>query len=511
MTSRGDAQRSGAIRTDAYLSVESIAKPGFGLEWKRKLENAPRQSVSLTQGVGGNGSTLNPAPVILAGSGNHVYGVEVDTGGLSWSRHFGDVAASRATAACPGGMTASVTRSTNVTQPAAGANPARGGGRGPYLSGVGKPGEGVPDELMQGGMGGPGSPARGGGGFGGPGGPAGPGPGGPPGAGPGGARGGQPGPGPFFGAGRGPQTVYAIASDGVLHTLGAMEGKDVKKPIAFMPPNANVSDTIAIGDTLYAATSNGCSGVPDGVWAIDLSAPDPKAISWKSTGSPAGMAFDSKGTLFVTAADNLFALDPKTLEPRDSFSMPGASFTTPPVVFAYQDQELIAAATKDGRIVLLNAASLGGADHKTPLPTSAPTTKSAAWSPSALATWEDAAKTRFLLIPAVAAKGSIIAYKVAGTPLAPKLEQVWTAGDLGTPSAPIVVNGVVFALKTGSPSAPAVLYAFDGLSGNAIWNSGKSIASYVRSTDLWSSSAQVYVATHDATIYAFGFAMDRHL
>jgi hypothetical protein len=62
--------------------------------------------------------------------------------------------------------------------------------------------------------------------------------------------------------------------------------------------------------------------------------------------------------------------------------------------------------------------------------------------------------------------------------------------------------------KTGS--SPAVLYAFDAVSGKELWNSGKSITSYVRSTGIWSSNAQVYVATHDSTVYAFGFAMDRH-
>jgi outer membrane protein assembly factor BamB len=205
------------------------------------------------------------------------------------------------------------------------------------------------------------------------------------------------------------------------------------------------------------------------------------------------------------------ALDPKTLDLKDSFALPGASFSTPPTVFSYEEQEIVAAGTKDGRIVLLNTASLGGSDHKTPLHISTATSKSSAWSPPALATWEDAAKNRFLLTPAVAAKGSIVAYKVVGSALSPKLEQAWTAGDLGTPSAPIVVNGVVFALKTGSASTPAVLYAFDALSGKPLWDSGRSIASSVRSTGLWSSSAQVYVATHDATVYAFGFAMDRHL
>jgi hypothetical protein len=300
-----------------------------------------------------------------------------------------------------------------------------------------------------------------------------------------------------------------------------MEGKDLKKPISFLPPNANVSDTIAIGETVYATTANGCGGVPNGIWTLDRASESPNAISWKSGGNPVGIAFDSKGTLFAAIgdgpgdaeghADSIVSLDPKTLEVKDWFSTPGASFSTGPTIFLYNDQELVAAAAKDGRIFLLNAASLGGKDHKTPLHASVATTKSGAWSPLAFATWEDPGKNRFLLLPNVSSKGTVIAYKVVGTAASPTIEQVWTAGDLGTPSAPIVVNGVVFAVKSGSPSSPAVLYAFDGASGKELWNSGKAITSYVRSTALWSSNAQVYVATHDATIYAFGFAMDRHL
>lgn len=159
----------------------------------------------------------------------------------------------------------------------------------------------------------------------------------------------------------------------------------------------------------------------------------------------------------------------------------------------------------------MDAASPGGVDHKTALAVSSATNASKSWSPSAIASWEDADKNRFLLIPAVHGKGSIVAFKMTGDAAKPSLEQVWTAGDLGAPSAPIVVNGVVFALKPGSSSSPAVLYAFSGKDGKELGNSGKSIASYVHSTAIWSPNAQVYVTTHDGAIYAFGFAMDRHL
>ena len=50
----------------------------------------------------------------------------------------------------------------------------------------------------------------------------------------------------------------------------------------------------------------------------------------------------------------------------------------------------------------------------------------------------------------------------------------------------------------------------DGASGKKFWNSGKMIASFIRSTGLWSSNGHVYAATHDSTVYAFGMPMDRH-
>jgi outer membrane protein assembly factor BamB len=318
------------------------------------------------------------------------------------------------------------------------------------------------------------------------------------------------------------QTFYELSSNGAVHTIGLHEGKEIKKPVPFLPANANVADLTAIDDVLYATTINGCGGAPNGIWSVDLTSDDHKVRSWNSGASPIGEpAFDSKGNLYVSFgegppgagdhADSVVSLDGKTLEVKDWFTVSGASFATGPSIFTYAGRELAAAATKDGRIFVLDTASLGGADHKSALAVSVATNSSKNWSPSALATWEDADKDRFLLIPATRGKGTIAAFKLTGDAPKLSLEQAWTKGDMGTPSAPIIVNGVVFALKTGSASSPAVLYAFDAKDGKEVWSSGKSIASYARSSGIWSSNGQVYVATHDGTVYAFGFAMDRHL
>jgi outer membrane protein assembly factor BamB len=334
-----------------------------------------------------------------------------------------------------------------------------------------------------------------------------------------------------------PQNLYAVTSDGIMHTLGQFLGKDVERPVPFLPANANVSDLIAVNETLYAATINGCGGAPNGIWAIDLANDAKSVTTWKNAASPVGApAFDSNGTVYVAVGEGpvtgggysnaIVALDAKTLQVKDSFTAPNARFASTPTIFPYKGREILAAATKDGRVFLLDTASLGGADHKTPLFISAPTTTTPGYSPPALATWEDSAQNRWVLIPVAAAKSGVAALKVTGDAIRPALQQEWVSRGLVSPSAPIVVNGVAFVLSTGeyipptgmatltaklSKSVTAVLYALDATTGKELWSSGKTITSFVHSAGLWSSDGQVYVATYNSTVYAFGFAMDRHL
>jgi outer membrane protein assembly factor BamB len=517
-TSRGDAQRAGWVRTDGYISVENLQQQRFGLEWKRKLDNAPRQMNSLTPGVSAGDSGWNVTPVNIGGSSNNVYGIEIDTGGVAWSRRF-DAPIVAGTPACPGGMTASVTRPTALNQIVTGsAGPFRGRGRrGPLspIGGVGQPGEGVPMELMQR-LGGGGAIVA---------------------AGASGGRSGAAAPAPVIPQYMYSPNLYVVASDGIMRTLGLFLGKDVQKPAPFLPANANVTDLIAVNETLYAATINGCGGAPNGIWAIDLASDTRSVTSWKNAASPVGApALDSNGTVYVAIGEGpvtgegysnaIVALDPKTLQVKDSFTATNAAFASTPTILVYKGHEILAAATKDGRVFLLDTASLGGADHKTPLFVSAATTTMQGYSPSALATWEDSAQNRWLLAPVGAAKSSVAALKVTGDAARPALQPGWVSRDLVSPAAPIVVNGVAFVLSTGeyipatgtatladkiSKSVPAVLYALDASTGKELWNSGKAITSFVHSAGLWSSDGQVYVATYDSTVYAFGFAMDRHL
>ena len=76
-------------------------------------------------------------------------------------------------------------------------------------------------------------------------------------------------------------------------------------------------------------------------------------------------------------------------------------------------------------------------------------------------------------------------------------------------ATPIVVNGVVFALSSGSLRGPsAMLYALDAATGRELWNSGSAITSFVDSGALAAGDGHVYVPTHDNTLYAFGIPLE---
>jgi len=197
------------------------------------------------------------------------------------------------------------------------------------------------------------------------------------------------------------------------------------------------------------------------------------------------------------------ALDATTLQPVDWFTSP-AEFVTTPIVIGVGNREIVAVAARDGRIVLLDAASLGGADHSTALFVSTPLAGNAA--PDALAAFEQPSATPWLLVPT---PNAIVAFRIVQEGDKIALQPGWTSRNLAAPTSPIVVNDVVFAASSGRPQGAAVLYAFDSGSGRELWNSGKTMTSYVPAANLWASNSQVHVATHDGTVYAFGFVLER--
>jgi outer membrane protein assembly factor BamB len=479
-TSGGDAQRSSWIRSDAKISRETVQKPGFQYLWKIKLDNEPKQGTSLSEAalltryIGYRGfRSLG----FTGGSADKVFAMDTDLGRLEWQKTL-------ASSASPCGMTSNLARPVSAAFPAGFGGRGGGGGRGgPAKSGVGEPGEGsviLKEIAARAGGDNPGGGRRAGNntGRGAPGAPGAPG---------------------FPGGGgriRMPNYVHAVSSDGMFHSMYVSNGEEPEPPVRFVPANAGVLGLIVVDNVAYAVTGGNCGGA-NAVWALDIATK--QVTNWQSTGGAvtghAGVAMGPDGTLYLaTANGELAALEPKTLKLKDVYKA-GVGFSSSPVVLQKGDGALIAVAAKDGQIHLLDAAKLGGAVAKS---------AASGGAPDALATWQDAAGTRYLL---AAGTTSIIALKVTDGAGAPAIENAWTR-EMSAPLTPLVINGVVFTGSRGSRSSPAVLYALDGSTGNPLWNSAKTITSYISSGGISGGGSQVYLGTHDATIYAFGFPIE---
>jgi hypothetical protein len=288
---------------------------------------------------------------------------------------------------------------------------------------------------------------------------------------------------------------------------------------------------------MYAATSGSCGGAPDGVWAIDLDSDAKPVTSWKTNGGGVvgAVAFTSGGTLIAAIgpgkttgdgkANAIVALEAKTLRLKDWYTQPDAEFVTGPTILRRGDKELVAAATKDGRVLLLDAAALGGADHAKALGASKPFLGAgASISAPALATWQGT--DSWILVPfsgklaaspsaangAIAA-GAVVALKLTDAGGGLSLEPAWVSHDLAAPATPVIVNGVVFALATGASATgrggAAVLRAYDGSTGQALWTSAKAMTTPASPGSMWSGLGQIYVGARDGSLYAFGFDDER--
>ena len=203
-----------------------------------------------------------------------------------------------------------------------------------------------------------------------------------------------------------------------------------------------------------------------------------------------------------------------------------------PIAFTFKGREMLVTAGKDGRLYLLDAASLGGSDHKTPIartePLVTPDAKSAdkgIWGN--FATWEAPDATRFVLATVwgplagkgTAENGSIVAFKLVDEGGSMKLAPAWTSRNLMTPDPPVIAQGVVFVLENGkykrkmkgekveeSPagSTHATLYALDGTTGAEMWSSGEQVKSAGSLTGLTIANSRVYFSTVDNMVFAFG-------
>ena len=522
-TGGGDAQRTSSVRTDAKISLASMQAPGFQFLWKRKLGSQPlTQPLLLPNIIAYKG--FKALAFVGSASGN-VYAIDYDLNRLFWDQKLA-TSASRVPA-CSSGLPV-LTKATALVAGAGGRGNRGGGAGGGPVATPGAARGATPGSAPAGAPGGAAAPgavpaAPGGGGFGG---------------GQGRGRGAT---GPQIANGRGGgDNVFAISTDGVVHVMNPQVGTDQIPPVKFFPAPANVAGSVLVETTLYAATTGNCPGVPNGVWAVDLASDAKTVASYDAKGAAivgsAPPAFGTDGTIYVATgsgnspvANSIVALTSPALTQKDWFTVDGSPFTSNPIVFQYKGKDLVVAANKDGRLYVIDGASPGGADHKTPLHKSSPvstgtqtTTGLSSWQDAAGMRWiavtlggAAAADTKFPLANGTVSKGAIAAFTLVDQNDVPTLQPQWISRDLAAPVTPVAVNGVVFALASGEATArgqkgtPAVLYALDGATGKELWASGTTITASAHGIGPSAGDSQVYVVTVDGTLYAFGMPMER--
>ena len=482
-----DAQRTGWLRLDPNISVENLSKPGFEFLWREKLDNAPRQSASLSQGVTMNGLIGFTPASFVTGASNNVFAIDNDTGYPSVASQ------ARCTASCANGAMPGrrhgrcrprrqprTRHHCNCLRPrrragdtaAASARPAK-----------------VCRWKSHGAMEAPRCVAR------------------------------RP--------SRRPAAVAEVCSRADMQdqfTLCRATARctpsvrsravDLERPAPFLPPNARYSDLTAIDEHVVHEHQPRVRrrrewrlGDHSGSAEQDRDARGKRTAAARSAISRSRQA---AGFSSPSGQDTDSPVDTPTRSSRSTqrrCSRSTGSRVRRPSSSRHRSSSVTAVARSSPRgarrrIFLLDAAALGGANHSTPLFV-LQTDNSAA---DALATFEQPAGNAWLLVPG---PRGIVAFRIVDEGGKTSLQRGWASRDLVAPTAPIVVNDVVFAASSGRPQGSAVLYAFDSRSGRELWNSGQTMTSYVPPGNLWASNSQVHVGTYDGTVYAFGYALER--
>jgi outer membrane protein assembly factor BamB len=320
--------------------------------------------------------------------------------------------------------------------------------------------------------------------------------------------------------------------------------------------------------------------------AMDLNDPGrPVTRFFTSTARPngawsrAGLAYGRDSFLVQTAdgpwnpneglwGQTLLRLAPKTLKVLDYFTPSslealnandldyGSGGT---VEFTYRNRSLVVSAGKDGTVYLLDAKSLGGADHRTPLFSVKAGNDELSYASmgvwGAPATFVNARNERWVYFPmwgppsrkvtfaktnGDALDGSIMAFQVALEGDKPLLVPKWMSRNLAVPDSPVIANGVVYAISTGEntlqrhtdpryhaifqrPGEPplpktgtltaqergqntthAILYALDAETGQELYSSKDDIDDWTHLSSVTVADGTVYVTTRKTFVYAFG-------
>src|SRR5262245_14142051 len=228
-----------------------------------------------------------------------------------------------------------------------------------------------------------------------------------------------------------------------------------------------------------------------------------------------------------------------------------------PVIFDYRGKHFMVGTSKECRLWLLDRDALGGEDHRTPLDSEQRICNdhlqydfAGVWG--ALAAWQDRGAqwiavpfwgpvSQFFKAPVEYGRperGGVAAFKVEQRNRKWKLVPAWLSRDMDMAEEVVVAGGVVFAYGSGEdthqqrpdrawdepppkplPDLPGVsaqsvqriagsthatIYALDAQTGKELWSSGDQITSWSHFSGISAANGRVYLPTYDGYVYCFG-------
>jgi outer membrane protein assembly factor BamB len=299
----------------------------------------------------------------------------------------------------------------------------------------------------------------------------------------------------------GARTVYALAGNGALHALDLATGEETSPPIPFGYPNGKAYALNLWNNVIFTTTSQGCAGNPNQMWAINLSDPQKKVMTfnpgsgglWGRTGA----AIDSSGVAWAPTGDGTYDLanrrygngligarvEENELKLKDWYIPSNWAWLfkkdldmqVTPAIFNYKGRELMVTGNKECRVYLLDPKSAGGEDHqtpvyRTPLVCNEEVNFASAGIWGSMTTWEDAKGTRWILAPfwgpshpefkvpvsyGAVKRGAVVAFKLEEKNGKLQLTPAWMSRDMDHAEPPVVANGVVFAYGSGEDTTQA--------------------------------------------------------
>jgi outer membrane protein assembly factor BamB len=367
-------------------------------------------------------------------------------------------------------------------------------------------------------------------------------------------------------AGSGQRFLYVLTNDGYLHTMDPSTGDETDAPIQMVPGAYGKPNGLnLVNNVVYAATGQGCHGVLNEVYAVDLTTK--KAFHTTPQAGifgTAGVAIGHDGTIYFETGDGAYDVAAGRLSTTvQAYTSTGDTLTlkdyytpsnhlwltkrdldmnTTPVVFPFKGRDLLVASGKEGRYFLMDSKSLGGLDHETPLYRSPLVSNKdvnfqteGTWG--SFASWEGKDGTRWVLAPiggplavdfpvsyGPTPNGGVIALKLTEAGGKMELSPAWVSRDMVSAAPPVVANRVVFVLAAGEftgqandedgglysfedrikRSIPAKLYALDATTGKELYSSGDQIGSFLHQSGIALAGGRVIFGSFDGTIYCFG-------